>query len=109
VAGRGVFKIQAHGVSDVGMRRDHNEDSFLVDLDLGLLVVADGMGGHAGGETASRIAVETIQREVRQSREAIAATVERGPGIEESPLPDVMRRAVEAASAAIFDAAQADA
>ena len=104
----GAFQISAHGVSDVGMRRDHNEDSFLVDLDLGLLVVADGMGGHAGGEQASRLAVETIQREVRAARDSTGGAFERPSGIEDSPLPDVMRQAVEAASAAIFDAAQAD-
>ncbi|MGB8931300.1 MAG: Stp1/IreP family PP2C-type Ser/Thr phosphatase [Anaeromyxobacteraceae bacterium] len=90
------------------MRRDHNEDSFLVDLDLGLLVIADGMGGHAGGEHASRLAVETIQREVRAARESLGGAFERPTGIEQSPLPDVMRQAVEAASAAIFEAAQAD-
>jgi protein phosphatase len=109
VAGSGAFIISAHGVSDVGMRRDHNEDSFLVDLDLGLLVVADGMGGHAGGEHASRLAVETIQREVRAARESNGGMFERPTGIEDSPLPDVMRQAVEAASAAIFEAALADA
>jgi protein phosphatase len=108
VAGSGAFQISAHGVSDVGMRRDHNEDSFLVDLDLGLLVIADGMGGHAGGEHASKLAVETIQREVRAARESNGGAFERPTGIEDSPLPDVMRQAVEAASAAIFEAAQAD-
>ena len=108
MAGSGAFQISAHGVSDVGMRRDHNEDSFLVDLDLGLLVVADGMGGHAGGEHASRLAVETIQREVRSAREAKGGAFERPSTIEDSPLPDVMRQAVEAASAAIFEAAQED-
>ncbi len=108
MAGSGAFQISAHGVSDVGMRRDHNEDSFLVDLDLGLLVVADGMGGHAGGEHASRLAVETIQREVRAARESKGGAFERPSTIEDSPLPDVMRHAVEAASAAIFEAAQED-
>jgi len=108
VAGSGAFIISAHGVSDVGMRRDHNEDSFLVDLDLGLLIVADGMGGHAGGEHASRLAVETIQREVRAARDSNGGAFERPSGIEDSPLPDVMRQAVEAASAAIYEAAQAD-
>jgi len=108
VSDGGAFKIAAHGVSDVGMRRDHNEDSFLVDLDLGLFVVADGMGGHAGGEHASRLAVETIQREVRAARESKGGVFERPNGIEDSPLPDVMRTAVDAACAAIFDAAQAD-
>ena len=50
--------------TDVGMKREHNEDSFLVNDDLGLFVVCDGMGGHAGGETASRLAVQTIEKEL---------------------------------------------
>jgi protein phosphatase len=52
---------RAHGLSDVGQRREHNEDAFLVDANLGLYVVADGVGGHAKGEVASQEAVEQIQ------------------------------------------------
>ena len=54
--------------TDTGMKREHNEDSWLVNEDLGLYVVCDGMGGHAGGETASRLAVQTIERELLGSR-----------------------------------------
>ena len=39
--------------SDVGRRREHNEDTFRCDAALGLYIVADGMGGHAAGEVAS--------------------------------------------------------
>jgi protein phosphatase len=52
------------GKSDVGMRRQQNEDSFFVDSSRGLFLVADGMGGHAGGELASRLAVELVSKEL---------------------------------------------
>jgi protein phosphatase len=48
------------GLSDVGRKRQSNEDAFFMDDRLGLYVVADGMGGHAAGEVASQEAVETI-------------------------------------------------
>lgn len=48
--------------SHAGLRRGHNEDSYAVRPDLGLFVVADGMGGHAAGEVASRAAVEAIEQ-----------------------------------------------
>jgi serine/threonine protein phosphatase PrpC len=50
----------AAGLSDVGLQREHNEDSFVVLSEYDLFVVADGMGGHRAGDVASRIATETI-------------------------------------------------
>jgi serine/threonine protein phosphatase PrpC len=50
----------AAGVSDVGLQREHNEDSFVVLKEYDLFVVADGMGGHRAGDVASMLATETI-------------------------------------------------
>ena len=50
----------AAGLSDVGLQREHNEDSFVVLKEYDLFVVADGMGGHRAGDVASKLATETI-------------------------------------------------
>jgi serine/threonine protein phosphatase PrpC len=47
--------------TDKGLRRDSNQDSFLINKDLGLYIVADGMGGHSGGEVASAMAVKCTE------------------------------------------------
>jgi serine/threonine protein phosphatase PrpC len=80
---------EAVGATDVG-RRSHNEDAYLLRPELGLLVVADGVGGHLAGEVASFITCETIEREmkngngleaaVRCANRAVMAAVESGRG-----------------------------
>jgi serine/threonine protein phosphatase PrpC len=53
-------KIEIKGLTDVGSVRDHNEDAISSDETLGLAILADGMGGHRGGEVASAITVSTV-------------------------------------------------
>jgi len=64
-----LLRIEVAGQTDVGRKRNHNEDNFAIMAEYGLYVVADGMGGHASGEIASKMAVDTLQ-------EFFAATAE---------------------------------
>lgn len=58
-------------LTDVGRKREENEDNFLVDERLGLYVVCDGMGGHAAGEVASALAVRTFHEEVKKEKDLL--------------------------------------
>jgi serine/threonine protein phosphatase PrpC len=65
-----MVRISSAAASHPGLRRDENEDAYRVRDDLGLYIVADGMGGHAAGEVAARIAVETIESFIRDTQDA---------------------------------------
>jgi protein phosphatase len=58
-------KIASCGITDIGRKRQKNEDSYLVNDKIHLYIVADGMGGHAGGEFASKIAVSTVEEIIK--------------------------------------------
>jgi len=70
--------IESFGVTDVGRKRKHNEDNLLCDVngdsEEGLFIVADGMGGHAAGEVASKITVDTVGEFIAATRQKEEAT-----------------------------------
>ncbi len=63
------MKFNSFGFSDLGRTHDHNEDSFLCNKDEKLFLVADGMGGHVSGETASKLAIDSVEEFIINSRE----------------------------------------
>src|ERR1700682_1379382 len=63
------MQVKAHGLTHVGRQRQHNEDTYLVADEAHLYLVADGMGGHAAGEIASRIAVDAISEFILHHKE----------------------------------------
>jgi protein phosphatase len=61
--------VESAGISDIGRKRNQNEDSLFFDDNMGLYVVADGMGGHLAGEVASKLVVENIRDYIKQQKE----------------------------------------
>jgi serine/threonine protein phosphatase PrpC len=65
-----MTRLSSAVASHPGLRREDNEDAYCSRADLGFFMVADGMGGHAAGEVASRMAVETAEAFVKDTRDA---------------------------------------
>jgi serine/threonine protein phosphatase PrpC len=101
-------KLTFVGKTDTGRVREHNEDTIASDVDVGLLVLADGMGGYNAGEVASGIAVKTITNLVREglTREDLAA-IDRATGLTRPSI--VLRDAITRANKIIYQTARSQA
>jgi serine/threonine protein phosphatase PrpC len=97
--------IEYWASTDVGRKRTHNEDNYLIDKDLRLFVVADGMGGHASGEVASAIAVHTIRDIVSSERDLITSVLDDDPG-SHMEVCTLLEYAVHIACETIFEKAK---
>ena len=100
------MKLEAFAWTDPGPVRENNEDSFFVEEDGGLFVVADGMGGHAAGEVASRIAVDTVRELLQGSLDPEETRLDRDVGDPADVLRERLRYAMNQASAKIRREAQ---
>ena len=91
-------------LTDIGKVRDHNEDAIASDLTIGLLVLADGMGGYRAGEVASEMAVLLVAAEITQAMQDNAqAWLEKSELIPESHM---LKNAIQKVNAAIYQVSQ---
>src|SRR5271163_302000 len=103
------FRIEVAGETNVGMKRNHNEDNFSITEESGLYIVADGMGGHASGEVASKMAVDSLQEFFAATANDPERTwpykMDRSKGYEENRLIT----GIKLANLRIYESAQRDA
>jgi PPM family protein phosphatase len=103
------LRIEVAGETNVGMKRNHNEDNFSIYEESGLYIVADGMGGHASGEVASKMAVDALKDFFKATSEDPERTwpykMDRAKGYEENRLIT----GIKLANLRIYESAQRDA
>jgi protein phosphatase len=105
----GPLRIEVAGETNVGMKRNHNEDNFSILEENGLYIVADGMGGHASGEVASQMAVDALKEFFAATEQDPERTwpykMDRSKGYEENRLIT----GIKLANLRIYESAQRDA
>lgn len=106
---RSHFRLEIASASDVGIIRSFNEDSIAIDNEMGLLVLADGMGGYKSGDVASAIATRTVVDCLkRESSSEVSLAPSSALSGQISPASAVVRRAVEKTNRVIYKTAQTD-
>ncbi len=105
----GALRIEVAGETNVGMKRNHNEDNFSILEENGLYIVADGMGGHASGEVASQMAVDALKEFFAATEQDPERTwpykMDRSKGYEENRLIT----GIKLANLRIYESAQREA
>ena len=99
--------LEAWLVTDVGVVREHNEDSACMEPKSGFFIVADGMGGHAAGEVASAMAVENVKKTLEEATADIAKFKEAPTDSGRRQLVQLLQSAVLGAHQAVYQRGQA--
>jgi serine/threonine protein phosphatase PrpC len=97
------MELSFWAATDVGRKRKHNEDNFLIDKKLSLFAIADGMGGHASGEIASQIAVTDFRNAVEGRKDLLDAYARHEDGITTQDILAALENAAQQAGVAIFE------
>ena len=100
------MELSFWAATDVGRKREHNEDNFLIDKKLSLFAVADGMGGHASGEIASQIAVTDFRNAVEARKDLLDAYARHEDGVTTQDILAALENAAQQAGVAIFERGQ---
>ena len=102
----GPLRRTGHALTNLGRKRKANEDAFFVDDALGVYVVADGMGGHAAGEVASREAVDTLYGMVKRGIGSLTDRIESPSHPDTRAACRLMESAVQAATYFVYSIAR---
>lgn len=101
--GQSTVQLHAAMLTDVGVVRDHNEDFAHIDPSQRFFIVADGMGGHAAGEVASEMAVDSVRQALEQISENIDEFAQAPDEDRRKQLIEILEDAVRSAHEAVYE------
>ena len=105
------FELHSFALTDIGKRRQVNQDAFLRDDETGVWIVADGMGGHKAGEVASREAIDAAFAMVKRQKAEMLQRLDRGEAFDDNTAWEASRMlegAIQSATYMVFGLAELD-